>query len=234
ALVLQRIARVRRQRAEIFHPVAVEPKRVNTTVDLVNGRIPGNVIVPIDGHTEAKAATQRAKVAHPHGSCCQRRWGKERVYSFGVGSPRTHLRVAGDETGIIDRKRLRVCSSQGAEIYHSRGFAPEKRAAFRAIQNWAGETDHLVETVNAIRAAEGLLFQSPEIDRRSVTEKSGMADRGTSGGHSKHRRVANHGANVVDTKAAANETARALAYVFHRSRIVRVVTKRCLTRGFRA
>src|SRR3954467_15887956 len=100
---------------------------------------------------------------------------------FGVSSGRTQLRVAGNETGIVDRKRLGVASSQGAEIYHSRGFAPEKRAAFRSVQRGAGETDHLVEAVNAIRAAIALLFQSSEIDERSVIEKSGVPDGRISG-----------------------------------------------------
>ena len=93
------------------------------------------------------------------------------MHSFGVGIARAKLRVAGNETGIIDRKRLGVSSRQGAEIYHSRGFAPEKGAAFRAVQGGAGETDHLVEAVNAIRAAEALLFQSSEIDQRSVVKE---------------------------------------------------------------
>ena len=98
------------------------------------------------------------------------------MYSFGVDSARTKLRVAGNGTGLIDRKRLGVSSAQGAKIYHSGGFAPEKRSTFRTVQRGAGETDYLVEAVNTIRAAESLLFQSSEIDHRSVTEKSGMPD----------------------------------------------------------
>ena len=46
-------------------------------------------------------------------------------------------------------------------------------------------------------------------------------------------RVANRHADIVDTKAATIDTADALAYVFHRGRIIRIVTKRGLTRGFR-
>src|SRR5215208_8469463 len=102
------------------------------------------------------------------------------MYSIGGGSARTKLRVTGNRTGIIDRKRLRVSSAQGAEIYHSRGCAPEKRTAFRTIQCRTGETNYLVEAVNTIRAAEGLLFQSSEILDRFVTEKSGMPDGGIS------------------------------------------------------
>jgi hypothetical protein len=98
------------------------------------------------------------------------------VHSFGRGSARTKLRVTGKRTGIIDRKSLGVSSSQRAEVYHSRGFTPEKRAAFRTIQCRAGGTDRLVEATNAIRAAEGLFFQSSEIDHRSVTAKSGTPD----------------------------------------------------------
>src|SRR4030095_16448419 len=83
-------------------------------------------------------------------------------------------------------------------------------------------------------ATEGLLFQSSEIDHRSVTEKSGMPDGGVSGGRGNHRRVANHRANIVNAEAAANETARTRTYILHRGRSVRVITKRCLTRDFRA
>lgn len=129
------------------------------------------------------------------------------MYSFGGGSARTKLRVAGTRTGIIDGKSLRVSSTQGAEIYHSRGRTPEKRTAFRTIQCWTRKTDDLVEAVNAIRAAVGLLFQSSEILQGSVTEKSGMPDGGISGGRDNERRVANHHAGIVNAEAAANETA---------------------------
>ena len=63
ALVLQRTAGVGRQGAEILHRVAVEAKRVNTTVDFVMAANLDNVIVSIDGHSVAEAATQRSEVA---------------------------------------------------------------------------------------------------------------------------------------------------------------------------
>src|SRR6476660_2007751 len=73
-----------------------------------------------------------------------------------------------------------------------------KRAAFRGIQCRAGETDHLVKAVNAIRTAVGLLCQRPEIDPRSVTKQSGMPDGRSSSVRGKERRVANYHAGTVN------------------------------------
>ena len=92
--------------------------------------------------------------------------GKKSVGSCAASSTRSELRVTGNGTGIIDRKSLGVSSAQRADINHARGFAPEKRAAFRIVQLWARETDYLVEAVNAIRAAEGLPVQSSQIDNQ--------------------------------------------------------------------
>src|SRR5262249_43355719 len=111
-----------------------------------------------------------------------------------------------------------------------RGLAPEKRATFWSIQCGTRETDYLVETVDTIRTAEGLLWQCSEIDCRSGTEKSGMPN-GRISSRRGNPRVTNYGTDIINTKAATNDTAAALAYVLHRRRTVRVVTKRCLTRG---
>src|SRR5262249_7724628 len=151
---------------------AVKPKRVNATIHLIDCRIPNNMILGIDCHPVAESATQCAEIAHSYRAGSHRRWGKKCVESFGFGRAGTHLRVPSYEPGIVDRKRLRESSAQGTEINHACGLAPEKRVAFRSIQCGTGETDYLVEAVNAIRAAEGLLFQGSEIDRRSVAENN--------------------------------------------------------------
>jgi len=117
--------------------------------------------------------------------------GKKSVGSCAAGSTRSELRVTGNGTGIIDRKSLGVSSAQRADINHARGFAPEKRAAFRIVELWARETDYLVEAVNAIRAAEGLPVQSSQIDDRSVGEKGRMPD-GEISARRGNRRVAHH------------------------------------------
>src|SRR5438045_8575695 len=95
--------------------------------------------------------------------------GKKSVGSCAAGSTRSELRVTSNGTGIIDRKSLGVSSAQRADINHARGFAPEKRAAFRIAELWSRETDYLAEALNAMRAAEGSPVESSQIVDRYVS-----------------------------------------------------------------
>ena len=158
----------------------------------------------------------------------------EAAFRYNPNNPAPMEDIGQSIRGIINRKRLRVRSTQCAQIYHSRGFTPVERAAFWTVQARTRETDYLVEAVDAIRAAEGLPFQSSQIHDFSVVEHGGMPDGRNRGERGHEHRIANHQAAIVDTEAAATRTAKAQPYVLHQGRVKGVVTKRGLTRGFRA
>src|SRR4051812_44687971 len=84
--------------------------------------------------------------------------------------------------GVIDRPRLRVCSTQGSKIGHGAiRSVGNKCASGVGVGLATGKAGHLAKAVDVIGSAVSLSFQRSQVGGVSITENSGVGDLGSEG-----------------------------------------------------